>query len=66
MCSVEEELAQKEGRWLQLEAKQQRTITSLERELELEREQHSKEVQFPPKLRDWGHLSPNESVNLLK
>lgn len=66
MCSVEEELALKEGRWLQLEAELQRTITSLEQELEMEREQHSKEVQCPPKLRDWGYLSPNDSVNLLK
>lgn len=45
--SVEEELALKEARWLQLEAGLQSTVTSLEHELELEREQHSKEVQSP-------------------
>lgn len=45
LCSMEEELALKEARWLQLEAGLQSTVTSLEHELELEREQHSKEVQ---------------------
>ena len=45
LCAVEEELALKEARWLQLEAELQSMVTSLEQELELEREQHSKEVQ---------------------
>ncbi|XP_044076253.1 coiled-coil domain-containing protein 18 isoform X2 [Siniperca chuatsi] len=45
LCSVEEELALKEARWLQLEAGLQTTVTSLEQELELEREQHSKELE---------------------
>lgn len=45
LCSVEEELALKEARWLQSEASLQSMVTSLEQELELEREQHSKEVQ---------------------
>ncbi|XP_034411805.1 coiled-coil domain-containing protein 18 isoform X2 [Cyclopterus lumpus] len=42
---VEEELALKEARWLQLEAKLQSTVTSLELELDLEKEQHSKELE---------------------
>ncbi|KAM6989144.1 coiled-coil domain-containing protein 18 [Tautogolabrus adspersus] len=45
LSSVEEELALKEARWLQLEADLQNTITSLEVELELERERHSKELE---------------------
>lgn len=45
LCSVEEELALKEARWLQLEAGLQSTVASLEQELDLERERHSKEVQ---------------------
>lgn len=44
LFSVEEELALKEARWLQLEAGLQSTVASLEHELELEREQHSTEV----------------------
>lgn len=45
LCSMGEELALKETRWLQLEAGLQSTVTSLEQELDLERERHSKEVQ---------------------
>lgn len=45
LCGVEEELAQREARWQQLEAGLRRMVSSLELELELEREQHSKEVQ---------------------
>ncbi|CAN9503205.1 unnamed protein product [Ophioblennius macclurei] len=42
--AVEEELTQKEARWLQSEAELQRTVTALERELELEKDQHCKEL----------------------
>ncbi|XP_062413840.1 coiled-coil domain-containing protein 18, partial [Pungitius pungitius] len=42
---VEEELALKEARWLQLEAELQSIVTSLELELDLEKEQHSKELE---------------------
>ncbi|KAM8849404.1 coiled-coil domain-containing protein 18 isoform 2-T5 [Spinachia spinachia] len=42
---VEEELALKEAQWLQLEAELQSMVTSLELELDLEREQHSKELE---------------------
>uniref|UniRef100_A0A665UH12 Coiled-coil domain containing 18 n=1 Tax=Echeneis naucrates TaxID=173247 RepID=A0A665UH12_ECHNA len=45
LCAVEKELVLKEARWLQSEAKLQNTVTSLEQELELEREQHSKELE---------------------
>ncbi|XP_062284878.1 coiled-coil domain-containing protein 18 isoform X1 [Scomber scombrus] len=45
LCRVEEELALKEARWLQSEAGLQSMVTSLEQELELEREQHSKELE---------------------
>lgn len=44
LCAVEEELTLKEARWLQSEARLQGMVTGLEQELELEREQHSKEV----------------------
>lgn len=47
LCAVEKDLALKEGGWLELEAQLQSTITSLEKELELEREQHNREVQKP-------------------
>ncbi|CAJ1071872.1 coiled-coil domain-containing protein 18 [Xyrichtys novacula] len=49
--SVEEELVLKEAGWLQLEAGLQSTISSLEQELELEREQHSKELDSVQKTR---------------
>ncbi|XP_054625230.1 coiled-coil domain-containing protein 18 isoform X1 [Dunckerocampus dactyliophorus] len=42
---AEEELALKEARWQQSEAKFQNTITSLEQELELEQDQHNKELE---------------------
>ncbi|XP_075954725.1 coiled-coil domain-containing protein 18 isoform X1 [Anarhichas minor] len=42
--AVEEELALKEARWLQLEAELQSMVSSLELELDLEREQHGKEL----------------------
>ncbi|XP_031153874.1 coiled-coil domain-containing protein 18 isoform X2 [Sander lucioperca] len=45
LCGVEKDLALKEARWLQLEAGLQSMVTSLEQELELEREQHSKELE---------------------
>ncbi|XP_053185559.1 coiled-coil domain-containing protein 18 [Scomber japonicus] len=45
LCRVQEELALKEARWLQSEAGLQSMVTSLEQELELEREQHSKELE---------------------
>ncbi|KAA8587730.1 hypothetical protein FQN60_016592 [Etheostoma spectabile] len=45
LCGVEKELALKEARWLQLEAGLQSMVTTLEQELELEREQHSKELE---------------------
>ncbi|XP_060899410.1 coiled-coil domain-containing protein 18 [Labrus mixtus] len=45
LSSVEEELALKEARWLQLEADLRNTITSLEVELEVERERHNKELE---------------------
>lgn len=45
LCGVEEELVLKEAHWLQAEARLQGTVTSLEQELELEREQHCREVQ---------------------
>ncbi|GLD51193.1 coiled-coil domain-containing protein 18 isoform X1, partial [Lates japonicus] len=45
LCGVEEELALKESRWLQTEARLQGMVTSLEQELELEREQHSRELE---------------------
>ncbi|XP_069568595.1 coiled-coil domain-containing protein 18 isoform X1 [Brachyistius frenatus] len=45
LCSVDEELTLKEARWLQSDAALQSMVTSLEQELELEREQHSKELE---------------------
>lgn len=45
MRSLEEKLSAREGRWVQGEARLQVTISSLQQELEQEREQHSKEVQ---------------------
>lgn len=45
LCRVEEELALKEARWLQTEARLQESVACLEQELELEREQHSKELE---------------------
>lgn len=45
LFSVEEELTLKEAHWLQEEARLQSTVTALEQELELEKEQHGKEVQ---------------------
>ncbi|XP_047223128.1 coiled-coil domain-containing protein 18 [Girardinichthys multiradiatus] len=45
LCSVEEELTLKEAQWLQEEARLQSTVTALEQELELEKEQHSKELE---------------------
>ncbi|KAM7379087.1 hypothetical protein PAMP_004661 [Pampus punctatissimus] len=45
LCHVQEEVALKEARWLQSEAGLQSMVTSLEEELELEREQHSKELE---------------------
>ncbi|XP_047446699.1 coiled-coil domain-containing protein 18 isoform X1 [Mugil cephalus] len=44
LYSVEEELTLKEARWEQLESRLQGMVTSLEQELDLEREQHSKEL----------------------
>lgn len=40
-----EELTRREADWLQSEAGLQSTVASLEQELELQREQHSREVQ---------------------
>lgn len=60
---VEEELALKEARWLQSEAELQSMVASLEMELELEREQHSKEVQQLLKLQDWCRLPPSNASN---
>ncbi|XP_008431594.1 coiled-coil domain-containing protein 18 [Poecilia reticulata] len=43
--SVVEELLQKESGWLQEEERLQSTLSALEQELELEKEQHSKELE---------------------
>lgn len=59
ICAVEKDLALKEACWLEVEAELQSTITSLEKELELEREQHNKEVQKPLTLPDWRHVTPS-------
>lgn len=56
---MEKDLALKEACWLETEAELQRTITSLEKELELEREQHNKEVQKPLTFPDWCHVAPS-------
>ncbi|XP_068458861.1 coiled-coil domain-containing protein 18 [Clinocottus analis] len=45
LAGVEEELALKEARWLQLEAELQSMVTSLELQLDLEKEQHSEELE---------------------
>nr|XP_020471831.1 coiled-coil domain-containing protein 18 isoform X2 [Monopterus albus] len=45
LCEVEQQLSLKEAHWLQSEARLQSMVTSLEQELELEREQHSKELE---------------------
>ncbi|XP_058484472.1 coiled-coil domain-containing protein 18 isoform X2 [Solea solea] len=45
LCEVKEELALKEAHWLKEEARLQSMITSLEQEMELEKEQHSKELE---------------------
>lgn len=60
LCAVEKDLALKEACWLELEAELHSTITSLEKELELEREQHNKEVQKPLTLPDWCYVIPSE------
>lgn len=66
---MEKDLALKEACWLETEAELQRTITSLETELELEREQHNKEVQKPLTFPDWCHVAtsnlkgPNKYLN---
>ena len=46
MRVLEEELAVKEEHWLQKEARLQGVVSSLQRELQQEREQHSQEVQL--------------------
>lgn len=51
-------MALKEACWLEVEAELQSTITSLEKELELEREQHNKEVQKPLTLS--SHVTPSK------
>lgn len=53
LCAVEKDLASKEAYWLELEAELQGTITSLEKELELEREEHNREVQKRPSRPGW-------------
>ncbi|XP_037537935.1 coiled-coil domain-containing protein 18 [Nematolebias whitei] len=45
LFSVEEELTLKEAQWQQEEARLQSMVTALEQELELEKEQHSKELE---------------------
>ncbi|XP_022610747.1 coiled-coil domain-containing protein 18 [Seriola dumerili] len=45
LCGVEEELVLKEAHWLQSEARLKGMVTSLEQELELEKEQHSRELE---------------------
>lgn len=60
LCAVEKDLALKEACWLEQEAELRGTISSLERELELEREQHNKEVQNPLSLADWGFVTPSK------
>ncbi|XP_061588611.1 coiled-coil domain-containing protein 18 isoform X2 [Cololabis saira] len=45
LCSLEEEVALKEACWLQAEAKLQSTISALEQQLELEKEQHGTELE---------------------
>lgn len=45
LSRLEEELTRREADWLQSEAGLQSTVASLEQELELQREQHSREVQ---------------------
>ncbi|KAM9719760.1 coiled-coil domain-containing protein 18 isoform 1-T1 [Menidia menidia] len=45
LCSLEEEFTLKEARCLQAEASLQSTVSALEQELQLEREQHSKELE---------------------
>nr|XP_057923330.1 coiled-coil domain-containing protein 18-like isoform X1 [Doryrhamphus excisus] len=51
---AEEELALKEARWQQSEAKFQDMVTSLEQELELEQDQHNRELESLQRNR--GHL----------
>lgn len=58
MCAVEKDLVLKEACWLELEAELQSRITSLEKELELEREQHNQEVEKRLRPPDWCHLIP--------
>lgn len=58
-CAVEKDLALKEACWLETEAELQQRITSLEKELELEREQHNKEVQKPLTFAGWCHVAPS-------
>ncbi|KAM9791621.1 scinderin like b isoform 1-T2 [Syngnathus typhle] len=45
LCHAKEELALKETRWQRSEVTLQNTLASLERELDLEREQHNKELE---------------------
>ncbi|XP_077393979.1 coiled-coil domain-containing protein 18 [Festucalex cinctus] len=44
LCHAEEELAQKETHWQQSEARLKNMVASLEQELDMEREQHNKEL----------------------
>lgn len=44
LSRLEEELTRREADWLQSEAGLRSTVSSLEQELELQREQHSREV----------------------
>lgn len=60
LCAVEQDLALKEACWLELEAELQSTVSSLEKELELERQQHNKEVQEPLSPPGWCFVSPSE------
>lgn len=47
LSRMEDELTRRQADWLRSEAGLQSTVSSLEQELELQREQHSREVLWP-------------------
>lgn len=63
---MEKDLALKEACWLELEAELQGTVSSLEKELELEREQHDEEVQEPPGPPRAGASPPHQNHRTLR